>query len=590
MNAAVRSILAVAIAMVAPGLATADTGTNPARELAGLWEAKRVFGPDIHGTLLIEQVAGGWRAEIAGRSAPVHVKGDAVAFELPEGHGTFKGKFAEKRSEIVGHWIQPPRGENGTSYASPVTLANCGQERWRGVVTPLDDATTLYLMVRANADGSVGVFLRNPERNFGRFLDGARIEQDGDAVRIVAPGTGAEKRRVMAEGSKRDDALSLYVSPDGATFDFHRVKESGASDFYPRGRPNAAYSYAPPSNGDDGWPTATLADVGISRDGIEKFVRMLIDTPIDSVHSQEVHGFLLARHGKLVLEEYFHGEHREKPHDTRSASKSLTATMTGAAIRAGLPIDVSTSVYRVMNGGQFPSGLDERKQALTVEHLLTMSSGLDCDDKSDSSVGNENTMQEQRDQPDWYRYTLDLRMVRNPGEKSVYGSANANLLGGVLARSTGRLLPELFHELIAQPLGINRYYMNLTPTGDAYMGGGMRLLPRDFMKLGQVMLNGGTWNGHRILTPEWCRTAVAPRCELAGIHYGYLWWVIDYPYKDRTVRAFFAGGNGGQVVIGIPELDLVVAFYGGNYGDRATYVPQREYAPKYILPAVDRGG
>jgi len=116
------------------------------------------------------------------------------------------------------------------------------------------------------------------------------------------------------------------------------------------------------------------------------------------------------------------------------------------------------------------------------------------------------------------------------------------------------------------------------------------LLPRDFMKLGQLMLNGGTWNGRRILTPEWCRAAATPRYELAGIHYGYLWWVIDYPYKDRTVRGFFAGGNGGQVVIDIPELDLVIAFYGGNYGDRATYIPQREYAPKFILPAVDAGG
>jgi CubicO group peptidase (beta-lactamase class C family) len=75
--------------------------------------------------------------------------------------------------------------------------------------------------------------------------------------------------------------------------------------------------------------------------------------------------------------------------------------------------------------------------------------------------------------------------------------------------------------------------------------------------------------------------------ELAGIHYGYLWWVTDYPYKDRTVRAFFAGGNGGQVVMSIPELDLVIAFYGGNYGDRGTLVPQRVYVPEYILPAID---
>jgi len=69
--------------------------------------------------------------------------------------------------------------------------------------------------------------------------------------------------------------------------------------------------------------------------------------------------------------------------------------------------------------------------------------------------------------------------------------------------------------------------------------------------------------------------------------YGYAWWLREYPYGERTVRAFFAGGNGGQVVIGIPELDLLVAFYGGNYSDSVLYRSQREFVPQFILPAVD---
>jgi CubicO group peptidase (beta-lactamase class C family) len=89
------------------------------------------------------------------------------------------------------------------------------------------------------------------------------------------------------------------------------------------------------------------------------------------------------------------------------------------------------------------------------------------------------------------------------------------------------------------------------------------------------------------VSAEWCRRATSPLYRLRGLSYGYLWWVTEYPYKDRKVRAFFAGGNGGQIVLGVPDLDLLIAFYGGNYSDATSLVPQRVYVPKYILPAVD---
>ena len=118
------------------------------------------------------------------------------------------------------------------------------------------------------------------------------------------------------------------------------------------------------------------------------------------------------------------------------------------------------------------------------------------------------------------------------------------------------------------------------------MGGGIRWLPRDFLKLGQLMLNGGTWNGKRVLSKEWTERSTAPLYELRDRGYGYLWWTVEYPYKERSVRAFFAGGNGGQLVIGVPELDLLVAFFAGNYNDRTLFRYQEEFFPEYILPAV----
>jgi len=138
----------------------------------------------------------------------------------------------------------------------------------------------------------------------------------------------------------------------------------------------------------------------------------------------------------------------------------------------------------------------------------------------------------------------------------------------------------------ATPMQIRRYAINLTPTGEAYMGGGARYLPRDFMKLGQVLLAGGRWRGKQIVSASWAKESVAPRFDLSGFHYGYLWWSTEYPYAGRSVKAFFAAGNGGQIVLGFPELDLLINFWGGNYNDRPGVVPQRVYVPQFILPAV----
>lgn len=257
---------------------------------------------------------------------------------------------------------------------------------------------------------------------------------------------------------------------------------------------------------------------------------------MESVHTPQVHGVLIARHGTLVLEEYFHGEHRDKLHDTRSAAKSLTATIVGAVIQAGGPLKLSTPVYEIMNGGAFPADVDPRKRAMTLEHLLTMSSGFFCDDSNPNAPGNEETMLDQTDEPDYYRYTLSLPMASAPGEKAIYCSINPNLALGVVGRAMGESPLYTFDRLIGAPLKIHRYGWLLDPAGHPYGGGSVQLLPRDFMKLGQLMLNGG------------------------------------------------------QGVMVIPELDLVIATYGGNCGDRIGIHIQQELIPRYILPAVREPG
>jgi CubicO group peptidase (beta-lactamase class C family) len=575
-------VLLAALVLPAPA-ARADE----ARELVGLWAARRHFGPEVRGELTLEQSGDAWAARVAGRTAPVRRKGDEWSFELADGKGSFRGRLVDGR--VVGHWVQPPTVSGGAAYATPVSLGPRGRGRWGGVVTPLDDDMTFYLPVRLQGDGTLSAFLRNPERNAGRFLSVERVVREGRTVKLLGRPSGRGPEVEVASGTYDSGTgrLSITLPSSGGTFEFRRADAEDEAGFYSRGKAPAPWAYRPPPAGEDGWPVAALDDVGISRDGVAHFVRMLTEMPMDSVHASDVHAVLIARHGKLVLEEYFHGFGRDRLHDTRSAAKSLTSLLTGAAILHGDRVALSTPVYETMDGRAALAGLDPRKRALTVEHLLTMSSGLDCDDAAPASRGNEDTMQDQTAQPDWYRYTLDLPAVRRPGEKAVYGSANPHLLGGVLARATSRRLPGLFRERLAEPLQVRRYAMNLTPTGEAYMGGGVRLAARDFLKLAQVVLDGGRWRGRPVVGGEWARRSTSPLYELRGLHYGYLWWVADYPWKGRTVRAFFAGGNGGQIALGVPELDLAIAFFGGNYSDPVALVPQRAWVPRYILPAVD---
>ena len=576
----------VVILPAAAGAAPAD----PTDELVGLWKAKRRFGPDARGLLVMQRTDATYSAEMVGRIVPVRSEKGELSFDLPNGEGSFRGRH-QAGGAIAGHWFPPPSMAQftGGRFASPVRLEPDGPNRWSGQVVPFEEAFTFYLLARKRPDGTMGVFLRNPERDFGAWLGVDRMVRDGDAVKLIGKRPGQKEERVAASGTYDADSevITLSFPFRGGSYDFRR--DGDDSDFYPRGKNPARYEYRPPLARDDGWPTGSLEEANIDRAGIEKLIQKILDMPMESVDTPEIHGILIARHGKLVLEEYFHGQHRDKLHETRSAAKSVTATVVGAAIQAGAPLELSTPVYKIMNGGAFPADLDPRKQAMALEHLLTMSSGYFCDDTNPEAPGGEEIMINQEEEPDYYRFTLKVPMASAPGEKAVYCSSNPNLALGVVSRATGESPLATFDRLLGAPMKIHRYGWLGDPAGNPYGGGGVQFLPRDFMKFGQLMLNGGTWEGRRILSRGFVARASAPLYHLRNITYGYLWWGVDYPYKDRTVHAFYAGGAGGQTVIVIPELDLVVATFAGNYSSRGS-ITTSHLTPRYILPAVRETG
>jgi CubicO group peptidase (beta-lactamase class C family) len=561
------------------------------QDLSGLWRAKKRFGPDAAGPLVIERSGSGYTADMMGRLLPVRVEGGELAFDLPADGGAFRGKL--ENGAILGHWIRP-RTDVNAHAASPVLLAADGVGRWRGMVSPLQDAYTLFLLLTKRDDGAFDAVLRNPERDFGTQLGVARLAREGDGLRLIGRRGGKEQDVARGAYDSENEVLTLSIPSRGGSYDFTR--DGDDSDFYPRGKNPVRYSYRPPPARDDGWPVASLDEADISRAAMEAFVQRIVTTPMASSDAPQQHGILLARHGKLVMEEYFHGEYRDKLHESRSAGKSVSAIVIGAAMQAGAPLALSTPVYATMkatmkatmNGQPEP---DAQKQTMTLENLLTMSGGFFCDDTDSAAPGNEDGMEEQSEEPDWYRYTMRVPLATPPGQNSVYCSAMPHLALGMLGRVTGESPLYAFDRLVARPLKIQRYSWYLDPLARPYGGGGVQLLPRDFLKLGQLMLNGGTWDGRRILGREFVERASGHLYHLRNIYYGYLFWGEDFPYKNRTVHTFSARGAGGQTITVVPELDLVIGTFAGNYSSRkGMMAASNDLIARTFLPAVREKG
>ena len=542
-----------------------------AQPVAGLWGTEQHLGPRVRGELIIDGRSEPWRARIGGFDVAVTRGGDGVRFVLPSGLGEFRGRT--RPHAIDGFWIQPLSAVHFQRYATAVHLSGTANV-WRGDVVPLEDAISFYVAIDRQPDGQLRATIRNPEFNWlGRQTYAVTI--DGSNVHLVANGTD-----IAGTYDSAADQLSLSILDTNPPLLFTRRTAGNDARFAARSDP-AKYAYRPPLHRDDGWTEATLAVAGIDRRAIEEWVQSLIAADPRDPHAIRVHSILIARHGKLVLEEYFHGFDARRPHDSRSAGKTFAPILAGVAgVHADAPL---SSIF------------DGANAEITVRDLMTMTPGFACDDNDSKSPGNENTMQQQTTRPDWYRYALDLPMVRKPGgSTAIYCSASLNLVGGVAQQVSKTWLPFVFEERLARPLQFGEYHLNLDPAGNAYMGGGAYILPRDFLKIGQLYLSGGVWNGRRIVSGDWVRASTTPHATFANRlididadhRYAYGWHVHHFVVNGHDFREYAAEGNGGQLVMVIPDLDMVVGVNAGNYGSLDWYRWMLQVLPNVLIPAA----
>lgn len=307
------------------------------------------------------------------------------------------------------------------------------------------------------------------------------------------------------------------------------------------------FTGAVPEVADDGWEISTPEAEGLDPAQIERvYEQFYSEERFPSLRS-----LLVVRNGKLVADGYSRDSRdRERFHNTQSVTKSVTSLLMGIALGEGLVGSLDTPLYDLM-----PEHFDDdpRKRAITLRHVLTMRTGLQFDDKdrdtgpfiysSGSSVAN----------------VLRRPLVSDPGDSFYYHDLNPQLAVGALREASG-MSPETYaRERLFSPLGIHHYQWEKHADGLNFGAFGLWLRPRDMAKIGQLMVQGGIWEGRQVVPAEWIEAST--RVHSNG-DYGYYWWV------SQENRVYRASGDGGQKIF-IDEGNNLVIVLTGDPGSKS---------------------
>ncbi|MEM1338071.1 MAG: serine hydrolase [Bacteroidota bacterium] len=305
-----------------------------------------------------------------------------------------------------------------------------------------------------------------------------------------------------------------------------------------------------------------------------------------------IDGIVVEHCGQVIVEEYFNGYERSSRHDTRSSFKSVTSVLAGIAIDKKLiSLDDTLVEY-------FPELENSEKGKISVQNLLEMKSGVNCEEFYDIGPYCEDAMWNSED---WIAYCLNIKLQRKPGLNWSYNSNDPMLMGEVISRASGMTIMEFAERHLFSPLDITDFKWTISPKGRGMTAGSFFIKPIDMLKITQLVNNNGNWKGKQILSEEWikksttCETVIdfsftrysrMPNAEYQSAKYGFYWYTENLKYNDVDTEVLFASGNGGNYMMILPEYNANVVFTGSNYGNWRGKLPF-EILLKYILPMIE---
>jgi CubicO group peptidase (beta-lactamase class C family) len=389
--------------------------------------------------------------------------------------------------------------------------------------------------------------------------------------------------------------LFMLLSACGGGSDSSSNPSTGSS-----GGAATSYTYQQPANIGDGWTVGAAGDHGMSVQRLEDMM--------DAIGNGEypiIDTIAVASQGTLVFEETIRTQLDEKDswvdngdlsmHAQFSASKSIASILVGIAIDLA---DISSVDVPYLSLFDYPSyeNWDERKNQIRLEHVLTMRTGLQWDEWNPSYSDPNNALIDFYNQNhDYSKGLLDLPLVADPGSKYAYNTIATVSLGQAIQNRGPLTYGDFFNTYLLDPLQITQIKFTETPTGLPDLGGGLYLYSRDMVKFGQVYMDDGQWNGQQIVSSEWVAASIQSYTDLGWSEpetrdwqvdgYGYQWWIGHFEHNGQVLPTYAALGYGQQLMMVIPDLELVIAVNSSGYEELPEQRNQvYELIDRFLLP------
>ena len=300
------------------------------------------------------------------------------------------------------------------------------------------------------------------------------------------------------------------------------------------------------------WAVSTPEEQGMQSGALARLVETVGKYPQDSL--------LIVRHGKIVLDAYYAPYQPNIAHDLRSVTKSIVSTLTAIEIRNGQLDSVDHPVIDLFSDKPIQN-IDDNKKAMTVQHMLDMTSGIEWTEKAYTP---DETVMRMYQAPDRTAFVLNQPMSGAPGAKFYYDSGNPYVLSALITKKTGQNALDFAKKELFEPLGITSAKWGAVDAQGVTDGeAGLSLAPHDMARFGYLYLHNGMWEGKQIIPSSWVDRARTGKVDAtSGFRYANLWWSL--PEKE----AYMARGRHSQLIMVLPKSDIVVAMTGALRDDQ----------------------